>query len=190
MPIEISEVPEDYVDDQDPEVRGPWEITSLGSVDWALSRLGECEAEAEEIDAQKVAAFATITARVDKLKLRAARGSAFFRMKLAIWAEKNPDMIRQGKKKSRTFLHGSIGTRKKGGRLKVIDSVALEAWLKEQPPERGLFRFKIEPEMKEIQKLYSENGECPPGCTEDPEREEIEIKAEQLTKAIQPAVKE
>ena len=192
MSIELAQPLEtdEYQDDQDPEVRGSWSITDLGSADWALSRLGECEAESAEIEAQRVAAVAAIEARAEKLKNRSARGAAFFRMRLAIWAEKNPDMIRQGKKKSRAFLHGSIGTRKKGGLLKVIDKIALEAWLREQPPERGLFRLEVKPEMKEIQKLFATQGEIPPGCNVDPEREELEIKPELLTKAIQPAVKE
>jgi phage host-nuclease inhibitor protein Gam len=188
MPIELVQTREveEYQDEQDPEVKGPWQITDLGGVDWALSRLGECEQETEEINAQRVAAIAAIEARVEKLQLRAARGAAFFRTKLAIWAENNPDAIRQGKKKSRTFLHGSVGTRKKGGRLVVTDHDALVAWVREQPPEKGLFRIKVEPEMKEIQKLYAFGGEVPPGTDFDPERDEIEIKAEQLTKAIQP----
>ena len=192
MSIELAQPLEtdEYQDDQDPEVRESWSVTDLGSADWALSRVAECEAESEEIEAQRVAAVAAIEARAETLKNRSARGAAFFRMKLAIWAEKNPDMIRQGKKKSRAFLHGSIGTRKKGGKLVVVDRDALVAWIREQPPEKGLFRIKVEPEMAEIQKLYALGGEVPPGTDVDPEREELEIKPQLLTKAIQPAVKE
>ena len=196
MPIEIAppQEVEEYQDEDRPEVRGPWKPETLADVDWALSRLADCEAEKNEINRQASAAIQAaaeaIARRAEKLYRQSNRGIAYFTMVLAIWAEGNPDKIKQGQKKSRSFIHGSIGTRKKGGKLTVIDRDALVAWVRMKPPEDGLFRVKVEPEMKEIQKLYTTQGEVPPGCDVDPERDEIEIKAEQLTKAIQPAVKE
>ena len=46
---------EGYQDDTDPSVGGGWQIETLGSADWALSRLGEVEAEVAEIDRQEAA---------------------------------------------------------------------------------------------------------------------------------------
>jgi phage host-nuclease inhibitor protein Gam len=193
MAIELLAQPEDLVDYQDeidPEVRGPWKVENVQSADWALSRLGECEREAAEIVAQAQAAHEAIDRRAERLTLRAQRGAAFFTMRLLQWADKNPTEIHRGKKKSRDFLHGVIGTRKKGGRLVVTDKDALTAWVREQPPERGFFRVKVEPEMKTLQDEYQKNGIVPPGMEVEPEREELYVKAIPETEAIKPVVEE
>jgi phage host-nuclease inhibitor protein Gam len=179
-PLHAGELPPDlatYEDAQDPDVKGPWQIETTGSADWALSRLAECEAEADEIDRQVAAAVEKLKARGEDLKARAARGASFFRYKLLVYAETHRASLLTGKKKSRDFLHGRIGWRKKGGRLAVEDKAALEAWLLAQPIERGLYRMKVEPEMKALQALCSETGEVPPGCGFVPEYEDIVIEA-------------
>lgn len=166
-----------YEDEQDPAVRGGWQIETTGSADWALRRLGECEAEAEEIHQQAEAARAQIAAREAELTERAGRGAAYFRFKLAEWAETHRDEIQRGKKKSRDFIHGRIGFRKKGGRLVVNDAAELEGWLLAQPVEAGLYRLKVAPEMKALQERFKATGEIPPGCDVEPETESIHIEA-------------
>jgi phage host-nuclease inhibitor protein Gam len=167
-----------YEDEHDPAVRGAWQIDSLGSADWALARLAECEAEAAEIDRQAAATIERVRRRAEELKTKAARGAAFFSYKLMAFAETHrATLLGSGKKKSREFLHGKIGWRKKGGKLVVRDREALCEWLALQPVEAGLYRMKLEPEMRAIQERFKAAGEIPPGCDFEPEYEDIEIKA-------------
>lgn len=174
LPPEI----EGYEDAENPEVRGAWQIETLQSADWALARMAECEAEAAEIDRQAKAAIERVKARAEELKAKSARGAGFFRFKLLAYAERHRTAILgTGKKKSRAFLHGKIGWRAKPERLEIEDAGALEKWLVAQPVESGLYRTKIEPEMVELQRLFKENGEIPPGMKVHIEPESIEIKA-------------
>jgi phage host-nuclease inhibitor protein Gam len=173
-----------YQDEENPGVRETWSIQDLGSVDWALRRKAECTREAVEIELQARAAIEAIKRRAEALMCKALRASDFFEMKLQEWAEHHRDQLGQGKKKSRDFVHGRIGTRSKGGKLVVTDKTALETWLRSQPPERGLCRIKVEANMKAVQDLFKAQGEIPPGCDVDPERDEIYIQAEAVTKAI------
>lgn len=174
LPPEIAS----YEDEQDPEVRGGWEITTQTSADWALQRRAECEAEAERVEDQYQAALARLTKRRDDLIARAKRGAAFFEFKVKVWAERNRASLLKGKSKSVPLLHGVVGWRKKGGNLKVVDRDALEAWLLAQGVESGLFRLKVEPEMREIQARLKRDGEIPPGCEYVPEFDDVYVKSE------------
>lgn len=167
-----------YEDASDPEVRGAWKIETAASVDWALQRVAECEAEAGAIDAQADAAIERINARRAELKERAARGSNFFRFKLTEYAMHHRSALLTGKKKSRDFVHGRVGFRQKGGRLEVRDREALIAWLASQPVEEGLYRMRLDPEMKAIQARFKIAGEIPPGMEFIPEYEDVVIEAE------------
>jgi phage host-nuclease inhibitor protein Gam len=167
-----------YEDDNDPTVKGAWQITTTTSADWAIQRKAECDAEAEEIDRQAEAAIARIRARADALKAKAARGAAYFTYKLAEWAERNRETLLHGKKKSRDFIAGTIGWRKAGGRLKVNDKDALLAWLVTQPIESGLYRMAVEPEMRALQESAKRDGPIPPGCIWEPESETFYVKTE------------
>jgi phage host-nuclease inhibitor protein Gam len=168
----------DYVDEENPEVRGPWKIQNLTSVDWALRRLGECEAEVSAIKAQAAAAIAAIDHRAGVLIQKAQGGAAFFGFKILQWAEHHPEEIHRGKTKHRAFIHGRVGTKKKGGLLKVTDKEALVTWLRSQDPGLGFWRVKIEPEMKDLQDEYKKNGVVPPGMEVEEERDEIYVEAE------------
>jgi phage host-nuclease inhibitor protein Gam len=167
-----------YEDEQDPGVSGRWIIDSRTSADWAMQRMDECAAEADAIDAQYEAALARLKARRDQLVERTNRGSAFFEFKLKEWACRNRASLLNGKAKSIPMLHGVIGWRKKGGNLKVVDAAALEAWLLAQPIEAGLYRMKVEPEMRAIQALFKSLGEIPPGCEVQPEFDDVYVKPE------------
>lgn len=166
-----------YQDEEAPEVGGAWKVANIQDADWALSRLAQCAEEVEAIDRQLEAAIAKATARAEKLKAQARRGVSFFEFRLAEWAETHRGEIVRGRKKSRAFLHGTIGFRAAGGRLKVQDKDALEAWLLAQPIEKGLYRMKVEAEMKALQEHFKATGEIPPGCEYDPEREDLQVKA-------------
>jgi len=174
LPPEI----EGYTDDERPEVQGRWEIASPGDADWALSVVAESDAEVAEIERQALAAIARVEARRDALTAKAARRGNFFRFKLAAYAQAHrAAILGTGRRKSRDYVHGRISWRAKPERLVVEDAAALEAWLVAQPVERGLYRMKVEPEMRAIQALYAEHGECPPGCGIKVEPETISITA-------------
>jgi phage host-nuclease inhibitor protein Gam len=174
----------DYSDDQDLSVGAGWSIESLGSADWALSRLGECEAESREILAQAAEAKRRIDKRADALRLKAERGIAFFKFKLLGYAETHRGALLRGSKKSHDFVHGRIGWRSKPERLVVKDEAELLAWLSAQPIELGLYRVKLEPEMKALQTLFKTQGEIPPGCDVEPSQESITITAEAPESAL------
>lgn len=176
------QVPE-YVDDTDPGViSGRWHVSDLRSADWALQRVAECEAEEAEVKAQLAAAIARLEARAAELVLRAQRGAAFFRCELAMFAERHRDLLTTGKKKSRAFVHGSIGWRSTQARLAPEEGdgakAAREEWLLAQGVESGLFRLKVEPDMKALQEHFKATGEIPPGFTVVEPTETLTIKAE------------
>lgn len=171
-----TQVPE-YEDDLDPTVKTGWEITDLGSADWAFERLAECEAEAEEIEAQFNATVTRLRARADMLKAKAARGAAFFRFKLLVYAEHNRSELLKGSKKTREFLHGKVSWRTKPERLEVTDKGALVDWLASQPIKGGLYRVEVKPELRAIQEQFKATGEIPPGCDLAPESETIHVEA-------------
>lgn len=166
-----------YEDAEDSLVTPAWRIEDAGTADWALRRLGECEAEAAAIDAQYAAAVAHLAARRDELKAKAARGAGFFKFKLAEYAERCRASLLKGKKKSAEFLHGKIAFRSKAERLEVVDREALIEWLSSQPVESGLYRVKVEPEMRALQDLFRASGEIPPGTEAQPAEETVTIDA-------------
>ena len=169
---------ENYEDEERPDVRGLWTPATIADVDWALSRLARCEEEVAQVDAQEAAAIAAIQTRAEQLRKQARVGVAYFELRLVGWAEQHKDEIVRGRAKSRGFIYGRVGFRAAGGRLKVVDKDALELWLLAQPPEKGLYRMKVEPEMRALQALCKAAGEIPPGCDYEPEREDLHIKAE------------
>lgn len=166
-----------YEDAEDSLVTPAWRIDDAGTADWALRRLGECEAEAAAIDAQYAAAVAHLASRRDELKAKAARGAGFFEFKLAEYAERCRGSLLKGKKKSAEFLHGKIAFRSKAERIEVTDKAALEEWLRGQPIESGVARWKVEPEMSEIQRRFRAEGLVPPGCDVKPSEETVTIDA-------------
>jgi phage host-nuclease inhibitor protein Gam len=169
---------EAYQDDSNEEVYGlAWRVTDLAAADWALRRVAECEAEAEEIRRQAEEAIAQIEARKRDLTEKAMRGAAYFRFQLTRFAEEQRDALLKGSKKSRDLIHGRIAFRSSPERLKVSDPEALSAWLAVQPVERGLYRVELKPEMRALQAQFKETGEIFPGCEVEPSRETVSITA-------------
>jgi len=163
---------------------GSWEITNQTSADWGMQRLAECEAEIAAVEAQYQAALARLKARFDELVARSQRGIGYFKFKLEKWATHERAALLKGKAKSVQMLHGQLGWRKAGGRLKIEDKDALAAWLSGQPIELGLFRMKIEPEMRALQDYCRQANVVPPGCALDPERDDFYVRAEAPEEAL------
>jgi len=172
------------------ELGAPWEIKTISpgiipaSADWTLQRAGECEAEIATVEDHYQAALKRLNERRAELIDRAQRGVNYFQYKLLQWATKERPWLLKGKAKSVQLMHGTFGWRKSGGRLKVEDKDALAAWLSEQPIESGLYRVKIEPEMRALQEHCRKSGEVPPGCTFEPEYDQFYVKAEAPEEAL------
>ena len=170
-------VPE-YQDDERPEVKRGWRIGSEEEADWALVRMSEHEAQIASIDRQLAATVERETRRAEMRKGSAPHGVAFFESALMEYGEREKRaLLGGGKKKSRAFLHGVIGWRKKGGKLTWIDEAATLAWAKSRPVEQGLYRVKYELEKKMIQDVTRAENIIPPGCELEPETDEVYAKA-------------
>lgn len=152
-------------------------ITDRQTADWAMRRKAECEVELDEIRGQFEAAVATLVARRDKIIARAERGAVYFTGLLTEYAQAHRADLVRGTRKSADLMHGRIAYRSTPERLKVADKDALAAWLATQPVERGLYRVKLEPEMRELGDLFKTTGEIPPGCEVEVSRESITITA-------------
>lgn len=166
-----------YVDEESDQVREGWHVQTLEDADWCLRRIAELEAEAAENARVAETNILRIQARAVMLNDRSVRGVEFFTMRLREYAEAHrAELLRGGKKKSRTLVHGSIGWRKVGGTLKVSDPDELLAWAQAQPVELELVRITEAPAVAQIQKYFKATGEVPPGVEFVEETEEFQVK--------------
>ena len=158
--------------------KGAWAPQTIRDVEWALECVAESEAEVAEIDGQLADLVARATARAETLKARAQGRIDYMKGRVAEFAVANRADLLVGKAKSRNFLSGKVGFRKRGGKLKVEDKKALEVWLSTQDPR--FFRVTLAAEMAELQKQFAQDGVVPPGCTFESERDEVYVEAEPL----------
>ena len=141
-----------------------WKIENVSSLEWALGRLAELKARNEAIDAAATEARKRVEARAEQLTAKVNRGIAYFTAHIEKYATEHRDeILGGGKAKSREFIHGTVGWRKRSGRLVVVDDQALRGWLVEQGDDT-LYRVKIEPEMQLLQARFRSDGVIPPGC--------------------------
>lgn len=167
-----------YTDLEDTTVsEGRWAISNINTLEWALKRAANLKAEKEAIMAAAAEAQRRIAERRDKLIADIERGSRFFQAHIEKYAASNREtLLGGGRRKSRTFLYGTVGWRKRGGRLVVVDPQALEKWLLAQD-DSSLYRVKVEPAMKELQANFAQNGVIPPGTEYIAETEAFYIDA-------------
>lgn len=168
-------VPE-YMDDERPEVTIGWRIGSDSEADWALQKMGELEAHVAAIDLQLAATIERETRRAEGRKGSAGRGVAFFEAVIKEYGEREKRRILgTGKRKSHAYLHGTIGWRKKGGKLTWTDEAVALEWAKGRPVEQGLFRVTFALEKAAIQKLAKEEKIIPPGTELEPTIDEVYV---------------
>lgn len=169
-----------YQDETDPTVRDGWQVENLGSLEWAMSRIADLEAERDEVQAATLDAVHRVEARGAALVQKVERGVHFFRGQVLRYIEAHRgELLKGGARKSRTLIYGTVGWRSGGGRLKAIDKDALAAWAAAQPVELGLYRVKVEPDMKAIQAYAKRTGEVPPGTEYETEHETAYVTAVQ-----------
>ena len=163
------------------EVERGWQIENVQSLDWALARVAALRAEAATVDELEQAAIARVRARAETLRAKVQRGIRFFEFKVESYAQQNKSaLLGGGKRKSRALINGTVGwrTKNKGGRLKVEEIGALEEWLLAQPVEAGLYRMRVEPEMRALQAQFQKDGVIPPGCRVEEETETFYVETD------------
>jgi phage host-nuclease inhibitor protein Gam len=176
--LEVAPPLRPYVDDEDVTVTEGWTIQNKNSLDWAVGRIAAKKGDIESIESQANEAIRRIQAKRDSIISGINRGIAFLSAHVAKYANENRDTLIKGTgKKSLVLLHGTVGWRKRAGRLVVVDEQALGAWLREQD-NLSLFRIKVEPEMKALQENYQKNGTIPPGMEYVVEQEKFYIEAD------------
>jgi phage host-nuclease inhibitor protein Gam len=167
-----------YVDE---ELGQAWSVKSLDGADWALKRIADLQAEVDENNRILEEHLAYNRMKTDALNAKVQRGIDFFTWHVKLWANENKDiLLRGGKKKSRSLLHGTIGWRRKGGGVKVTDEGLLLKWAQTQPVELGFVRITEEPAIKAIKAWVEKSEELeamPPGLAVNEATDELEIKA-------------
>ena len=167
-----------YQDEERPDVRLGWRIGGENEADWAFERIQYLESHIGAIEEQERAAIARIQQRAAQLKEASQRGVLFFSSALMEYGEREKRaLLGGGKKKSRAFLHGVIGWRKRGGKLAWIDEKVTLEWAKSRPVEQGLFRVEYRLEKKAIQDATRAENIIPPGTELEPETDEVYVKA-------------
>lgn len=182
------EIVKGYQDEEDTRAAegGPWRIDNLIAVDWAFKRLAALEAEVTLNEETALERIREIERRCKRLNERALRGIRFFRGHIQAYAETHKEeMLGGGQRKSRPFLHGTVGWRKKAAGFEVKDAAALLAWAQTQPLELGLTRMEEKPCLPEIKAHAKKEGVVPPGMQATPEADEIQIRVHAETTTIQ-----
>jgi phage host-nuclease inhibitor protein Gam len=179
---------EQYMDEERPEVRtGHWNgPQSLEELDWVLMRIAEIQAEVEENKRLLRAAIAHAESRIERLNERAEHGVAFLTGHAKLYLRQHRDeILKHGKKKSRTLVYGTVGFRSRGDRLAVMDENALAAWAQDQGLVE-LVRIKVEPDIRAIRDYAEEKGIIPPGMAEQPQVDEPYIKPDVSAALVAP----
>lgn len=157
----------------------PWQVTDLSSLEWALERLAAVQTEIAENQRVAEQSIARIQARTANINANAQRSADFFEAAILAYAKAHKDeLLKGGRKKSRALPGGTVGWRRQGGGLKVVDENAALGWAKTQPLELKLVRVKEEVAKSAVNKYFASVGEVPPGFDLEPEVEVAYVKVD------------
>lgn len=166
-------------DEEDIAVPEHWQVTDLGGLEWCLEKLSAAAAQIAENEALGKQAIARLKVAIDKIALRVesinrplASRATFFESKAKNYAMEHKDEFVQGKKKSRSFPAGSVGFRKSGGNLVLLDPAKAIAWAKRQPNALDLYAVEEKPILAALKAHCKATGEVPEGCELEPEIDE------------------
>lgn len=140
-----------------------------GPEHWQLARIMRAYAELADAEARLETYYkrakAAMQQRRDALDFRRYQEARALTAKL----------IGNGKRKSIETPFGRVGFRTHPERLVVVDEDALiTAWMGDNVPLPVVKLVQQQkPVMAELQKLFKETGEIPPGCAIQPAREEF-----------------
>lgn len=169
-----------YTDEEDERVDDCWRPESMVDADWCLKRLGDLQAQKESNEWLTSQALERETARLqlrlERMNESVERGIIFFTARLrGFWEAHKKDLL-TGRKKSRAFPHGTLGTRIQPARLEVQDAAKLIDWAASQKDPWRFVRVDVAPAMAEVQAHFKATGEVPPGCEVKPEDEKFAAK--------------
>lgn len=103
-------------------LREPWKITSLGAADWAIRRLAECQARAQEYR-DEIALWQDAARRIES-------AGEWFEDRLKEWAVEQ----RSPQRKTFPLAHGTVSTRQSQPKIEVVDEPAAILWAKVAAP--------------------------------------------------------
>lgn len=167
------------IDDEAPDFQERWSIGNVAELDWAMKRLAEFRKMVAQNNAVEAANIARVKAVTQRLNESMAGDIAFFSGQIEQYVRANRlALIGSGKKKSRTFVHGTVAFRKSGGHPVITDKELLFQWAMSQPVEANVIRLKTELAWDTIKSMVEKTtGEIPPGVDIEPETESFKIEA-------------
>lgn len=165
---------------QDLGLQQGWRIENLAALEWALERLAGAQVEVAETEALEDQAVARVHAQTQLATASARHSVEYFTQQiLAYVTAHRGELLRDDRKKSRSFPGGTVGFRvkHKGGALAVQDEAACLAWAQAQPAVLGLVTQKPVLVKTALNKYFADMGEVPPGCDFVPETDEPYVKS-------------
>jgi phage host-nuclease inhibitor protein Gam len=147
-------------------------------LEWCLERIGEAEAERDEMLAHMDAAMEAIKKRGISILDKAERRADWFRALATAYAQTHRDEIVRGKVKSRELLCGTVGFRASGEKVTVVDAAAVIAWAQEK--HLDLLDLKPKVDKRALDRFVLSTGEIPPGVDVVPATETVYVKASPL----------
>jgi phage host-nuclease inhibitor protein Gam len=167
-----------------------WSIPDLATLEWALERLSAVKAQIRENDELTKQALERFQLRVESLKRAPLAQAEFLETAILAYATGHrAELLKGGKKKSREFPGGTVGWRKGGGRLQVLDEAKALEWAKQQPLELGLYHVEVKLSKSGLSEYFKTSGEVPPGCDVDEETETAYVKPAELVLDVGPMPK-
>lgn len=138
-------------------------VDSLEKAEWALSKIGEADAEVDRFSKMAAKLKADYCARIDTRLAQITKPHTATRERMIElvrpWAD--VEVAKANGKKSVKLLSGTVGYRQAPASLVVTDEEAAVMWLKNHAA--GCIRTKEEINKSFTKKFIEENGEVPDG---------------------------
>lgn len=153
------------------------QIRALEDADYVLEQIADLRRTVVENERVERANIERIAARTEMLNEPLRKRIDYLEGALRAWAEANRDTLLTGKSKSRKLHHGTLGWRKTGGGLRVVDESLALGWVRANLPEAVRTREEIDKAALKL--IFRNNGEVPLGCDVEPERDEFYAKPDE-----------
>ena len=159
-------------DDTEPR----WQIDSVETLDWALEQLATARRQIAEARRLHEAAMARLEARLRAATATHQRSAEYFEASARAYAEEHRGELLTGKAKSRALPNGTIGWRRTGGGLRVVDEEAAMTWA--LSTDSRFVRTRQELNKAEVNALFKSTGEVIPGCDVEEARDTCYVKVD------------
>lgn len=142
----------------------PWQVTDLGSADWASRKARQARRKIAEAKAERDRIVAAADEWLERQTREHARAAEWFEGRLIEWLRRELEDDPKGKK-SRELPSGAVVKRTSGReRLVVEDERAVGEWLSSQEDTHDLVEWVPKFSRSEVKKLVLSTGEVPPGA--------------------------